>query len=287
MATERPDGEGGTIIKAEIGRWKIKNEEKALFTRAEELPNWRLADKARRMLADLDWYFSDQLPETAGLKTEELDSGVVRRSAVVGAAGIAVRAASSAMALVSLGYGPEAASPLRRLVEAKLNMEAILDDETGQYALRYLQGRPRGTTKLAQRYGNAGDIDLLSILTHADVRGLTPLHVGEPKRSTEVVETTFSVMPFHRSTEAEFLLHAVAYECGALCAGLADAFEVTIEIPPWISGQLKLMRDKIKEVREQREAQEEASTSSAPLVSGSSKSKGKSRGRRRGSRRKR
>lgn len=286
VATERPHGEDGTIIKAEIGRWKIKNQEKALFARAEELPNWRLADKARRMLADLEWHFSDQLPETAGLTIEELDSGVARRSAVVGAGGIAVRAAGSAMALISLGYGPEAASPLRRLVEAKLNMEAVLDDETGQYAIRYLQGRPRGTTKLAQRYGNAGDIDLLSILTHADVRGLTPLHVEEPKRSSEVVEATFSVMPFHRSTEAEFLLHAVAYECGALCAGLADAFEVTIEIPPWISGQLKVMRDKIKQVREQREAQE-VSASSAPPVSRSSKSKGNSRGRRRGSRRKR
>jgi hypothetical protein len=255
VATERTVDDL-VVVKAKITEWKIKQEEQELFFRAEkELPNWRLADKARRMLADLDWHFSDQLPETVGLKIEEIEPVIARRSAIIGAGAIAVRAAGSVLVLLSAGYGPEAAGPLRRLLEAKLNAQAILDDETGQYAIRYLQGRPKGTTKLAQKYGNAEEIDLLSILTHADVRGLAVLHVDEPNRSSEVIEGTFSVMLFHRAPEAEYLLHAVAHECGLMCAALADVFGVGFEMPPWVSEQLIEMRDKIKEVRAQREAQ--------------------------------
>jgi hypothetical protein len=286
VATERPDGKGGVIIKAQIARWKIKQEEKALFARAEDLPNWRLADKARRMLADLDWHFSDQLPQTVGLKIAELDPTVARRSAVVSAGGIAVRAASSVMALLSAGYGPEAASPLRRLLEAKLNAQAVLDDATGQYAIRYLQGRPRGTTKLAQKYGNAEEIDLLSTLTHANVLGLATLHVDEPKRSSEVVEGTVSLMPFHRADEAEYLLHAVAYECGLMCAAFAEAFGVGFEMPKWVGDQLIQMREKVKQARLQREAAApKAKPKKASPTANVSQRKAARRGRRSGGRR--
>jgi hypothetical protein len=289
VATVRTDSGGDLVVKAQITEWRLKQQEQALFARAEQLPNWRLADKARRMLADLDWHFSDQLPETVGLTIAELDSTVARRSAVVSAGAIAVRAASSVMVLLSAGYGPEAASPLRRLLEAKLNTQAILDDDTGQYAIRYLQGRPRGATKLAQKYGNADEIDLLSILTHADVRGLATLHVKEPNRSSEVIEGTFSVMPFHRVREAEFLLHAVAYECALMCGGLADIFSVAFEMPPWVSEQLIHMRERVKEARLQRDAQAKMSPSKKNSTSKSNVSKRKAarRSRRPGGRRKR
>jgi hypothetical protein len=286
VATERPDGDGGVIVKAQIAQWRIKQEEKALFVRAEALPNWRLADKARRMLADLDWHFSEQLPETVGLKVTEFDPRVVRRFAVLSAGGIAIRAASSVMVLLSAGYGPEAASPLRRLLEAKLNAQAVLDDVTGQYAIRYLRGRPRGITKLAQRYGNAEEIKLLSTLTHANVLGLAALNVGEPKRSGEVIESKVSVMPFHRTYEAEYLLHAVAYECGLMCGAFAEAFGIGFEMPHWVSDQLIQMREKVKQARLQREAAApEAKPKKASPTPNVSKRKAARRGRRSGGRR--
>jgi hypothetical protein len=282
VATERTDS-NGVVVKAQISEWKLKQEEQALYAGAEEVPNWRLADKVRRMLADLNFHFSEQLPETVGLKIEDFDSTVARRSAVVSASAIAIRAAGSAMVLISSGYGPEAAGPLRRLIEAKLNVEAILNDPSGDYAIRYLQGRPRKLSKLAQKYGNAEEVELLSVLAHADVRGLAMLHVDQPKRSSEVIEGTFSVMPFRDVGEAEFLLHAVAYECALMCAGLAQASDVGFEIPPWVSGELGRMREKAKEDRTRREAEQakEQPSSSRP------KSKAARRSRRRAGRRRR
>jgi hypothetical protein len=288
VATVRTNGNGDVVVKAQISKWKLKQEERALFARAEEaLPNWRLADKARRMLADFIQHFSSELPKTVEQTSSELDPTVARRAAVIGAGAIGVRSAGSALVLLSAGYGPEAASPLRRLLEAKLNVQAILDDETGEYAIRYLQGRSRGTSKLAQKYGNVEEIDLLSVLTHADVRGLITLHVGPPRRSTEMVESTLSVMPFHKPRDAEFLLHAVAYECGLMCGGLVDAFGVGFEMPPWVGEQLVYMRDKVKAARVQRERQEPApkpkKAKKASSTASLSKRKAARRGRRRAS----
>lgn len=253
MAKEKTDGEGGKVVKAEISEWNLKQEERALFGRADDVPNWRLADKVRRMLADLNFHFSEQMPETVGLEIKEIDPTVACRSAIIAAGAIAVRAAGSVMALIASGYGPEAAGPMRRLLEAKLNVQALLDDTSGQYAIRYLQGQPRGLAKLAQKYGNEEEVKLMSVLTHADVRGLSMLYVGAPERSAEVIEGTFSLMPFRDEAEAEYLLHALAYECALICAGLAQAFEVAFEIPPWISGELQRLRDKAQQRQAQRE----------------------------------
>ena len=65
-------------------------------------------DEDGRMLADLDFHFSEQLPESVGLKIEDFDSDLARRSAVISAGAIGIRAAGSIMAM------PPATGPRRR-----------------------------------------------------------------------------------------------------------------------------------------------------------------------------
>jgi hypothetical protein len=264
MAEEKTNGAGEPVVKPSIRDWRLKQEEGALFARAEDVPNWRLADKTRRMLADLSFYFSERLPSLSGVSPQKIEPRISRQAAVIGASGIAVRSVGSGMAMISCGYLPEAAGPVRRLVEAKLNAQAVLEDSTGEYAARYLQGRPRGITKLAQKYGAAEDVKLLSMLTHADVRGLSLLDIEPPRLSSDgVQESTFSVLPDRNEQQAQELLYAIAYECGSMCACLAEAFGVGVEMPAWVSRELLRIRDE-REKRHETEGATQTSGSSRP-----------------------
>lgn len=238
------------MVKAQISGWRLKQEEQVLFAQAGDLPNWKLADKTRRMLIDFCAHFSDSLPVLEGVSVEKVEPDIARKWAVVAAAGIVVRSVGSAMALVACGYLPETGGPVRRTIEAKLNGLAILEDLTGQYALRYLQGRPRGLSKLAKKYESAEDVRLLSILAHADARGLALLS-DEPRSiySHEAGETTVSLVPHREVAQAHDVLYVMAYECGGMCAALAEVFGVAFEIPPWVNGELLRLRDVLKETR--------------------------------------
>lgn len=251
MATEATSQEGKTVVKAQISSWRLKQNEQALFARSGDLPNWKLADKTRRMLADLSVHFSDSLPAFDGVAVQSIDSDTARKWAVIAASGIVVRSAGGAMALLACGYEPESGGQMRRIIEAKLNAQEILEDHpSGQYALRYLQGRPRGLAKLATKYEASEDVKLLSILSHADARGLALLS-DEPQiiYSDEPGETTVNLYPRRNVNQAHDLLYAIAYECGGMCAALAEAFSVGVEIPPWVNHELLRLRDLLKESR--------------------------------------
>lgn len=231
------------MVKAQISHWHLWSEEQALLRVAQDLPNWRLADKARRMAADYCAYFSEQMPPVADLKVDEIDAETQRRWAVISAVAICVRSASSAMMLIASGYLPESGGPARRMIEAGLNARAVLADSSGQYAIRYLQGRPRGLTKLASEFGSPDEVRILSIVTHADARSLVATSETSPIGDHDVKGGIAHLTPGRDMQRAHNLLYAIAYECVASCAGLAEACGVAVEIPPWMSGELLRLRE--------------------------------------------
>lgn len=249
MAKERINSDGDRVVKAQISEWHLWSEEEALIRRARDLPNWRLADKARRMAADYSAHFSGLMPPIVNLEVSEIDATTSRRWAVIAASGIVVRSASAAMMLIASGYLPESGGPARRMIEAGLNAQAALADQSGQYAVRYLQGKPRGLTKLAAQFGSTDEVRMLSIVTHADPRSLAFTDDGPPIGEGDVREGTVSLLPASKPARAHDLLYAIAYECVGAGAKLAEAFGVAVEIPPWVSGELLRLRDVLEQRR--------------------------------------
>jgi hypothetical protein len=236
-------------VKSQIGDWKLSENERTFFEGSRDLPNWRLADKARRMAADLSVYFSAQMPQVVDREASEIDAATARRWAIISATGITVRSASAAMMLIASGYLPESGGPARRMIEAGLNAQAVLADQSGQYAVRYLQGKPRGLTKLAAQFGSTEEVRILSIVTHADPRSLAFTDDGPPIGNGDVMEGTVSLLPAREADRAHDLLYAIAFECVGAGAKLAEAFGVAVEIPPWVSGELLRLRDVLAQRR--------------------------------------
>jgi hypothetical protein len=165
---------------------------------------------------------------------------------VVTASGITVR---SAMMLIASGYLPESGGPARRMIEAGLNARAILDDSSGQYGRRFMEGHPRGLTKLATQYGSVDEIEALSKVTHADSRGPSEAAVDFPVQGDGFAEAGVNLWPDRDPDQAHDLLYAIAYECGRICACLAEAFSVPVEIPPWVTSELLRLRDLLEQRR--------------------------------------
>lgn len=242
--------DGHRVIQPKIADWKIKQRERQLFADAEVIPNWRLADKARRLLADTAGHLSPEIPSQIGKTLRQFDPQAARQFAVIAASGIAVRSAGSALVLVASGYVVESAGPFRRILESKLQARAILDDESGQYALRFLQGRGTGISKLAQRYGQKEEIELLSTFAHADASGLRLVESGVRRGSGEVSETEISVLPAADPEKAISILYLVAYESVGITTIVAEVFGVGVEVPPWISAELKRLKEAADSLRQ-------------------------------------
>lgn len=249
MATEY-EHEGQRVIKARITAWKMTQTERALFDSATQLQNWKLVDKSRRLLADLSNYLSEKMPSVADRPLEEMDKDDLRKAALISASAIIVRAVGSGMNLVASGYLPESAGPARRALEAKLHARAVLDDGSGQYAIRYLKGRGTGISKLAQKYGTSEDVEILSRAAHADVRSLVALHVRPPNHSSGITEGEISIMPSRNDRLAGLALYPLAYEAVEMCAVLAEPFDLAFEVPPWVSNELRTQGEAFRKEHE-------------------------------------
>lgn len=244
------------LIRPSAGKWKLKERERELFAAAEEVPNWRLADKSRRLLIDMSYVLSEVVYQHRGTSAEDLQPGPAQRTAAISLANLMVRSAGSAMSLISCGYVPESSAPIRRCVEANLRTQAVLEDPTGQHARRWLEGRPLGTVgKLAQKYGKTEDLKLLSIYAHSDVRGLMPLLTGPPH-----AKDGLDLRPNRDDPSAAPLLHAVAYESVFMCGYLATGFHLGLQLPPWIHSELERLKDVTAELNERYRPQREAAT---------------------------
>lgn len=241
------------MVQPRIAAWKIKEREAELFASVSDVPNWKLADKSRRLLMDLDWRLSARIPRPDVERLSDVKPMLAKQVAISSLAGITIRATGSAMALIATGYLPESAGPARRGLEAKLRARAILDDDSGQHAREWLTQRMSGWKKLANRYGDSEDLRILSVFAHADAQGLTPLHAGPPARvgDGEVREVNVDLRPNRNTKRASSILYALAYDAVGMCATLVEPFAVAFEIPPWISSELI----RLKEEREEKEAQ--------------------------------
>jgi hypothetical protein len=238
MPEEFEDLNGQRILRPKIANVRFKERERSLFEGAENLPNWKLADKSRRILADVNRYLSSSLPpRPRNTPLEKLDSAMLREAAGISAAAITIRAAGSGMALVSCGYVIESGQALRRAQEARLHAQMVYDDPSGRYAVRFLQRKGWTLSKLAQRYGVRQDIDTLSTLAHADVHGLHLL--GFEKDSREPGSVAIDTRPNRDDEQAGIALYLLAQASLQMTRLLSLIFEIDVEVPPWISTEIE------------------------------------------------
>ncbi len=226
--------------------WKIHEIEKELFGRTKNIPNWRLADKTRRCLIDVAHTCSQRMPDLEGKDAKSLGSDLSRRGAISGLAIVMTRSHGAAMSLISTGYLPEALGNMRRGLESLLLARSILDDESGQKALRWMQfGSGGNLTKLASKYGYRKHLDFLSTFAHADPRGLYSLEVpghGEREPDNEVLrvrDASIDPAPARSDEQAGLLLRIIADESLSMAVAVAEVFDVGIQVPRWIAAELK------------------------------------------------
>lgn len=237
MAEEFTDSDGGRVLRPRIAGIHFKEREQKLFASAEQLPNWKLADKSRRILVDVNRHLSARLPpRPPNVRLENLDPAMLQEAAGISAAAITIRSAGSGMALVSCGYVVESGQALRRAQEARLHATMALDDTSGQYAARYLQRKGLGLSKLAQRYKVRDDVELLSRLSHADVHGLHLL--GFEKESRGPGSIAIDTRPSRDDRQAGMALYLLAQASLQMTRILSLIFDIDVEVPPWVSAEV-------------------------------------------------
>lgn len=144
------------------------------FDRAEE----RLRDTADEELAALgvvrqatealSWALaqSDMPPAPEG---EPLPAAHAVGTALLFLGVMAHRAVRAAMALIAVGYEPEALGLKRLLTEIHARVKTIIEDSSGQHAREWLEGRPPSTPrKLVAKHGDSEVWKLYSESAHAD-----------------------------------------------------------------------------------------------------------------------
>ncbi len=229
-------------VSPHLAQWKFFATEEQHRSARNQMPNLRLANTARRYLAGV----VDTLGNRHGLVGQqalaELSVGDLHQLALSQLGVLGVRASSSAIVLVTSGYAADAAVHLRRITECTLRGRAILSDASGEHARQWLSGRARPSAeKLAQKFGEAEDLQLLSIVAHADARGMAFLHA--PDLSIDGTPTV-PLLPHRDERWERSALYGVAYECGMLAACLAEAFDTAVQLPGWLAAAIKEAGDK-------------------------------------------
>lgn len=214
--------------------------ETLLFESVTEVEHWGLADEARRALLDATNHFSRQVPAPVDhtLPLEKWERSLLMKKAVIGASMIAIRSIGSGMALIACGYVQEALASMRRAKEARLNGRAVLDDQSGNYAIHYLKGRMRGLTKLAGEYEE--NVEAASQLVHGGLHGLGGLRVS-PEEAARL-GGDMSVEPARRieakGDPAAFALYLLALDAVLMGEVLANAFGEVYEVSSSVAGEL-------------------------------------------------
>jgi hypothetical protein len=225
-------------IKPHISTWNLKEHERRAFEQRESLPGWKLADKSRRLLADVSRQLNDSHPELAVDGPDELRP-FANEYAAIEAAGIAVRAAGAVLAQVSCGYVVEAAAGLRRIIEARLHLRTILEDPGGSYAVRFIEGKGSTLGTLTKRHGSKQEVEALHQLSHADSRGLRLL--SDPDRASKAGALTygkFHVFPFVDPDMAHSMLYVLSREMVGAGRAVCEVFGAELEVTPWVLNEL-------------------------------------------------
>jgi hypothetical protein len=110
----------------------------------------------------------------------------VRAKALLYMGVLAVRAARAAMAVIVVGYEPEAMTYKRLLLELHSRAQRVADDKSGEYARQWLAGRA-GKPASHLRDVPPGMWETLSHSTHADYRAVENFLAVSKSDSTGLV----------------------------------------------------------------------------------------------------
>lgn len=235
---EATEGEARSI-KPRISRFDIKSHEEHAFGQRESIPGWRLADKSRRVLADTSHQLDGRLPDIDADSPEDLQPSA-NEFAAVSAAGIAIRSGGALLAQVSCGYVVEAAASLRRVIEVRLNVSALLADPSGAYGLKFLEGRPSKLATLSKKHGSRQEIAALSQLNHADSSTLGLFWDPNLERQRgQVTYGKFHVYPQVVEEQALSLLYVASKEFVGIARAVCEVFGVEVEVTPWVLRELR------------------------------------------------
>jgi hypothetical protein len=237
----KPNGKE-RVVRSKLSDWDFGPREKVLFESAKrELPTWRMANQSRRHLAGITAELTNgiQAPKES-IPVADIDATLARQLASARLAAIVVRTTSAIMSQIACGHEREALAGGRTILEALIRCRQVADDKSGEAARTLLQGRKPGSLKAAaQRYGEDKDIELLNRFSHADPLSLV---VVETRREGGF-EADLELLPKRGNVTPVFQLYSAAYTATMLSAGLAEIFDVTVEIPAFLSGQLKHFKE--------------------------------------------
>jgi hypothetical protein len=225
-------------LRPDIDRWEFTELEQLLLDHREEYPNWQVADECRRLLADSAAFLMRQLPNPVDYS--KLNRPLVRPYAIASATTIALRAAGSTMVLVGGGYVAEGGGSLRRLVEAGLHCDSVLKDDSGDYAMRFLEGKGSKLATLVKKHGGAQRMATLSMLSHADpsIFGMLPklsptFQVGDGQTAGRV-----RILPAFDPDMGGKILQGLAHEAVHAAAAASSIIDLHLEVPDAIAQEL-------------------------------------------------
>lgn len=230
------------VVRSKLSNWPFGKREKALFESAKkDLPTWRMANQARQHLAGVVGELMDSIPApTESISITDADATTTRQIAAVRLGVIVVRTVSGLMSQLACGHEREALAGGRTIVEALIRARQVSDDKSGEAARTLLQGRKPGSLKAAaDRYGHGKEVEILNRFSHADLLSLTVVE----KRHEGGFEADVEVLPKRGIVSPVFQLFNAAYTAGAMSTVLAEIFEVAVEIPTFLTGQLEHFRD--------------------------------------------
>jgi hypothetical protein len=230
------------IVRSTLSNWPFGPRERDLFESAQkDLPTWRMANQARRHLAGVTGEMMDGIPAPEkSIPVREIDATLARELAAVRLGVMVVRTASAVMSLVACGHEREALAHGRTILEALIRGRQVADDKSGEAARTLLQGRKPGSLKAAaQRYGQGKEVEVLSRFSHADLLSLV---VVETRRGGNF-EADIELLPKRGNVSPVFQLYNAAYAAAMFSAVYTEIFLVTVEIPGFLSEQLKHFKD--------------------------------------------
>ncbi|CAA9540841.1 MAG: hypothetical protein AVDCRST_MAG91-3843 [uncultured Sphingomonadaceae bacterium] len=179
---------------------------------AQRLPALALAGRVTDRLAEV--LTGAHIPDP-----EPPDAMYYRRSAILVMAVLGLRTARACMLVVAHGYWVESHGLKRRLSEAHARLQAIVDDETGQYARQWLEGPPPGEAKAVHKYGDRDTWGLYSWGAHADARSVHSWLSEEHPRARHALRP----LPEHHDSLSNALLVELASELRDIARALAVA----------------------------------------------------------------
>jgi hypothetical protein len=245
MGTTAP-GAPRDVIVGDLKRWQFAQRERALFADASKIPTWRLANQARRLLADVTRQLGDRVPREDFKERPQpagLPSSTAIQLAVVQLGAMGVRSAGAVISLMSCGYEREALAPARTALEAVIRTRQASDDQSGGVARKLLEGhRPKGLKQVASAYGSDRDVALLDHFAHADLTALLPLVLAQGGGSTGL-DVYLEIRPIRGVVKPIRQLHVAGYVAVEHAAAMCDAFGVGLQIPPFIAQQLDHYRN--------------------------------------------